>query len=74
MALHVVGWGCPKGEMCQLCYKNRATIYVADTRNTGRGMTPACNSCVPPGYCPDPIADIFARVLEKASANQNEER
>ncbi len=70
MTLRVVGWGCQAGEMCELCFENRATVYVTDTQDKGMDLIPACNSCVPPGSCPDPIADVFARVLEKASANQ----
>ncbi len=69
MALRVVGWGCQDGEVCAFCGENRATIYVTDTEDRGMDMTSACNTCVPPGSCLDPIADVFARVLEKASAN-----
>lgn len=70
MGLRVVGWGCQDDEMCAFCDKNKATIYVEDTQDRCMEMIPACNTCVPPQSCPDPIADVFARVIAKAQATQ----
>jgi hypothetical protein len=68
MSLSVVGWGCQDGEVCALCRKNKATIYVTDTEDGDMNMIPACDTCVPSDSCPDPIADLFTQFLE-SSAN-----
>lgn len=66
MGLRVVGWGCGENEICGFCRNNRATIYVLDQED---GQTIAsCNACTPPGSCPDPVADVFARLAAKLSA------
>lgn len=67
--LRVVGWGCSDGEMCAFCDKNEANVYVVNRQKPGQEMIPACNICVPPGSCPDPIAGTLARAATALAAH-----
>jgi len=72
MARRIVGWhGAAQELICDLC-GNPATVIVEETDEDGwvRDFE-ACDACVPPGSCPDPIADVFVKLVEQIKAGKN---
>lgn len=68
--MRVVGWGVHSDDrVCEFCFGasgKPASLYVVSKDETGYygEEKAACSSCVPLNT-PDPVRDIFVKVLEK---------